>query len=198
MSDRQDSRTISASAADRRAGSRSWSTAIGAAVLLLVPAYFIGVTIVAVIAVITVVIAVPLAIRHARSEDQGEVEVTADSVISRRGSTVLATVDRRASSYDVVVFSDQYGRTTQLLVTDGAQHIRLVSGSWSVRTLRELAAAASERPRTATWNELKAAHPEALAFWERHMIAIIAGVLVGIPVLAIVVGVLAVLLFDLG
>ncbi len=198
MSERQHSRTFAADAAARRVGSRPWAAAVGAVALLAASVYFIGPTVVVIVAAIAIIIAVPLVLRHGRAEDKGEVDVTGDSVISRRGETVLAKVDRRSPTYDVVIFSDTYGRTTQLLVTDGTQHIRLVSGSWPVTTLRELAAASSDRPRTATWQELKAAHPEALAFWERHTGAVIGGILVGLPLLALAIGVLAILLFDLG
>lgn len=192
------STTFSASAAARRAGSLPWTAAIVPVVGLAVAIYLTGAAFVGVVAVATVVIAVPLAIRHARAQDRGEVEVTTDSVISRRGSTVLATVDRRAPLYDVVMFTDQHGGTPQLLVTDGAQHFRLVAGSWSTATLHGIAVTATDRPRTATWNELKVAHPEVLPFWQTHMVAIVVSVLVGIPVVAIVGGVLAVLLFDVG
>lgn len=201
MSDQQHARTFTADAASRRAGSRPWTAAILALALLSASVYFLGLTVFAIVAVLTIVIAVPLVLRHARAQDKGEVDLTAGSVISRRGTDVLATVDRHSPSYDVAVFSDAYGRTTQVLITDGSQHIRLVSGSWPVSTLRSLAAAASphvDRPRTATWQELKAAHPEALAFWERHTGLVIAGVLVGIPALVIIGGVLAILLFDVG
>lgn len=185
--------------ASKTVESRPWAAIAVAIPAIVVAAYFLGLVITGIVALVTAAVAVPLAIRNKRSEQAGHVDVTADSVVHRRGDQVLARLDRRSPAFSTVLFSDSHGLTTQLLITDGSQHVRLVSGSWHVATLQDLAAAAAVgAPTTATWKEVKAQHSDALAWWERHTTALIAGVIVGLPVLAIVVAVLAVVLFDLG
>ncbi|MBD8605304.1 hypothetical protein IFT73_00435 [Aeromicrobium sp. CFBP 8757] len=181
------------------AGPRPWGVLLVAIPALVVAVYFLGIVLAAVVALVTAVIVVPLALRHRRLESTGEVDVTADTVTYRRGGSEQRRLDRRSSAYEVVSFSDRYGMNPQLLLTDGSQHVRLVRGQWTASTLTELAAAAADgSPRVATWQEVKAEHGAALAWWERHTTALIVGTVIGLPVLAIVGAVLAVLLFDVG
>ncbi|KAA1373004.1 hypothetical protein [Aeromicrobium fastidiosum] len=186
-------------AARSGAGPRPWRLLLIAIPALVVAIYLLGYLIVGIVAVITTVIAVPLAIRHRRIESTSEVDVGPDVVVHRRGGVELTRVRRRAPGYEVVVFADQYGITPQMLVTDGTHHIRLVRGQWRGETLDELGrAAATGVPRVSTWKQVKQSHAPALTFWERHQTPIIVGTVIGIPLLVIVGGVLAVLLFDVG
>ena len=192
-------RTFSASSG---AGPRPWRVLLVAVPGLVVAVYFLEPLVVGAVAAVTAAITVPLAIRHRRAESTSEVDVSDELVVYRRRGRVLAKIDRRSPAFEVVAFTDTHGLAHQLLLTDGVQHARLVAGQWREETLHDLASAASAAsagaPRVASWGEVKAEHPAALAWWERHATAIIVGAVVGIPALVIVGGVLAVLLFDLG
>ena len=171
-----------------------------AAAAVVVGVYFLGPEVAGVVAVLTLVVAVPLALRHRRAESSSQVDVTADAIEYRRGGEVRSTLDRRSASFEVVTFTDRLGLVPQLLLTDGTQHVRLVTGQWQASTLEDLAGHVTPgpSPTRATWQEVKAAHGPALAFWERHTTAIIAGTVAGIPVLVLVGTVLAVLVLDAG
>lgn len=196
MPDSTDIRTFSASSG---AGRRPWKVLWIALPALVVAVFLLGPVLVGIIAAITTVITVPLAMRHRRLESTSEVDVSADAVVHRRGGVETARVDRLAQGFEVVAFTDKLGVTPQLLVTDGSRHIRLVRGQWRAETLDELAvAAAGGPPSLSTWREVVRSHRSAVPVWERRQTAFIVGTVIGIPTLVLVGAVLAVLLFDVG
>lgn len=196
MPDRSDIRTFTA---ETGAGQRPWQALFFAVPAVVVGFYFLEPVVAGVVAVVTAVVVVPLALRYRRLEATSEVDVSVDAVVHRRGGAEVARLDRRSPRFEVMTFTDSQGMIPQLLMTDGTQYVRLVRGQWRQPVLDQLAEhAAGGTPRVATWKDIKADHRPALAFYERHTAAIIAGTLVGIPVLVIVGGILAVLLFDVG
>lgn len=191
--------TFRASEADRKANRVKPAVALAlGAPIFAAATYFLGWVTVLVVALITLAVVVPLALRYARTEDTSEVEVTDDSVIWRRGSRTMAVIDRTSRALEATVFTDSHAMTTQLLLTDGTTHIRLVSGSWSPETLSELAAAVDPEFTVSTWSEVIARHRSVFPLWERRPGLIVVGSITAVLALVFVGILIAMLVFDLG
>ncbi len=179
---------------------RSWPALVAAAALLLVASRSSSGGTLLVVAGLTVLVTVPVVLLFERLGYQRErLLVSPDAVEKRRSTKLLARVDRTAGTLRALRFvPESAGRTIgfeQLLLTDGAQHLRLTSARWHSQHEAVLDALGLDAPLLRAPDAHRQV-PGAFALWERRpnlvaglsVLGVIVALLLGVVVLALVSG----------